>query len=81
VHPLLLVTVTVYVPEVVGPIEDDVAPLLHKYEVNPGVAFNNALLPWHTSNTPVMDGVGLGLMVAVCDAVPVQPKPLVTVTV
>ena len=81
VHPLLLVTVTVYVPDAVGPIEDVVAPLLQRYELKPGVALSNALLPWHTSNTPAITGVGFGLMVAVCDAAPVQPKLLVTVTV
>jgi hypothetical protein len=61
--------------------DEEVEPLLHKYETNPGVAFNRALLPWQISNVPVMVGVGFGLMVAVCDALPVQPELLVTVTV
>jgi hypothetical protein len=38
VHPLALLTVTVYVPAVEVAMEDVVAPVFHKYELNPAVA-------------------------------------------
>ena len=81
VQPFALVTVTVYVPATLGVIDDVVAPLLHEYEVMPDGAFNVADAPWQTANVPVIAGNGFGLIVTVCDAVPVQPPTPVTVTV
>ena len=45
VHPLALVTVTVYVPAVVGLIVCVAAPVLQEYEVKPEVADKLAAAP------------------------------------
>lgn len=58
-----------------------VAPVFHKYEMYPAVAVNVAALPWQTVNVPVMLGTGLEVMVTACEALPVHPLVLVTVTV
>ena len=81
VQPLALVTVTVYVPAVVGLILAVAAPLLQAYELKPAVALSVALAPWQTAKVPDMDGIGFWLMVTVWDAVPLQPPAAVTVTV
>lgn len=60
---------------------EDVEPLLHWYVANPVDALRVALLPWQTTNVPPITGAGFGVMATVCDAVPVQPVLLVTVTV
>ena len=44
-HPLALVTVTVYVPAVEVVMEDVVAPVFHKYELNPAVALRVVDVP------------------------------------
>lgn len=81
VHPLPLVTVTVYVPAMVGLMVWVVAPSLHKYELKPEDAVSVAADPLHGLNKPVIIGIGPGFTVTVVLALPVQPLLSVTVTV
>jgi hypothetical protein len=82
VHPLALVTVTVYVASAVGltGIVAVVAPVLHKY-VPPPVAVKVVVPPLQITDVPVMLAVGSGLTVTACVVVAVQLLPFVTVTV
>ncbi len=81
VHPLLLVTVTVYVPAEVGLMVCVIAPVLHKYEVKPEVAVSVAADPLQGLNEPDIEGVGRGFTVTVALVLPVHPLLSVTVTV
>ena len=80
VHPLALVTVTVYTPG--DPVDNgfDVLPVFHKYDTyNP--ASSDALVPLQMDVCPDITGVGLGFTVNTNASVSGQPPALVTVTV
>ena len=90
-QPLALVTVTVYVvlPAGVTVMVAVIAPVLHKYVPPPDAVrvaedpeqIIPSLLVVPDVSAIVMDGVGKGLTVIVCEAVAEHPFALVTVTV
>jgi hypothetical protein len=80
VHPLLFVTVTVYVPlevNVLAAVDTELPPL-HKSDVPPLAV--NETLP-QAVVVPEILAVGIALTVTTCEAVAVQPAAEVTVTV
>lgn len=82
-HPALLVPVTVYVVVVVGftDTKEPLPPELHAYVLAPE-AERMTLLPAHTvAGVAEAFTVGREFTVTVADAVAVQPKGLVPVTV
>ncbi len=83
VQPFVSVTVTEYVPVVLGPIVEVVAPVLQENVAEPvpplGVAVSAAELPEHASLL-FTETVGFGSDVRVPEPDPVQPFVSVTVT-
>ena len=81
VHPLILVTVTLYVVVDAGEIVTLVviAPVLHEYEVPP-LAVSVTLAPLQIGAGELIEAVGVGFTVTVRDVVAVQPLTSVTVT-
>jgi hypothetical protein len=81
-QPFASVTATVYVVVEAGVtvIDDVVAPVDHENDVPP-LAVSVALVPAQIADGPEMVAVGSGLTVMVCDALFVQPRASVTVTV
>jgi hypothetical protein len=82
VQPPVPVTVTVYVVLTVGltVIAAVVAPVFQEYVVPP-LAVSVVLAPLQIVVVPAMAALGNGLTVTAAEAVAVQPKELVTVTV
>ena len=82
-HPYALVTVTVYVFDVVTPMLDVVAPVLHRYPTAPAPV-SVVVAPVQAETVPegVILAVGIVLMTTYVGAeVAVHPEPLVTITV
>ena len=82
-HPYAFVTVTVYVLDVVTPMLEVVAPVLHRYPTAPAPC-RVVVAPVQADTVPdgVMGAVGIVLMTTYVGAdVAVHPEPLVTITV
>jgi len=59
-QPPVFVAVTVYVPEVVTPIEEVIAPVLHRYDVPP-LAVSVVVVPVQAVCVPAGEIVGIGI--------------------
>ena len=81
VHPLKSVTITENEPAVVTVMDGVLAPVDQKTDCQNGPTSSTVEPPAQNDSAPNIIGAGVGVALVVTDVLPVQPLPLVTVTV